>query len=56
MTKEDSQRGSQWKIVKPKEDLSVLPYHQQEVEWLGAFLRSIVYLKTLDRSRELLKE
>ena len=56
MTKEDSQRGRQWKMVKPKEDLSVLPYHQQELEWLGAFLRSIVYLKTLDKSRDLLNE
>jgi hypothetical protein len=53
---EDSQRGRRRKMVKPKEDLSVLPYHQQELEWLGAFLRSIVYLKTLDKSRDLLNE
>jgi hypothetical protein len=50
MTKEDGQRGSRRKMVKPEEDLSVLPYHEQELEWLGAFLRSILYLKTLDRS------
>lgn len=56
MTKEDTQRGPRWKMVKPKEDLSVLPYHQQELEWLGAFLRSTVYLKTLDKSRDLLNE
>ena len=43
-------------MVKPKEDLSVLPYHEQELEWLGAFLRSIVYLKTLDKSRDLLNK
>jgi hypothetical protein len=54
MTKE-SQGGSWWKIVRGEVDLSVLPYHQQEVEWLEAFLKSIVYLKTLDRSRDLLE-
>jgi hypothetical protein len=42
--------------MKHKEDLGVLPYHQQEIEWLGAFLRIIVYLKTVDKSRDLLKE
>lgn len=56
MTKPASRRGPRRKTVKPKEDLSVLPYHQQELEWLGAFLRSIVYLKTLDKSGDLLNE
>ena len=49
---EDSKRGPRWKIVKRKEDLGILPYHQQEIEWLGAFLRTIVYLKTVDRPRD----
>jgi hypothetical protein len=53
---EDNQRGPRGKMVEPKEDLRVLPYHQQELEWLGAFLRSIAYLKTLDKSRDPLKE
>jgi hypothetical protein len=39
---EDSQRGPRWKIVRHKEDLGILPYHQQEIEWLGALLRTIV--------------
>jgi hypothetical protein len=34
---EDGQKGPRWRIVKPKEDLTVLPYHQQEVEWLAPF-------------------
>jgi hypothetical protein len=49
MTTEGSQRRPRRKTVKPQEDLSVLPYHQQELEWLGAFLRSIAYLKTRDK-------
>jgi hypothetical protein len=48
--------GARWVFVKNREDLSVLPYHQQEIEWLGAFLRSIEYLKAVDRPRDLLKE
>jgi hypothetical protein len=31
-----------------KQFFSVLPYHQQELEWLRAFLRSVAYLERLD--------
>jgi hypothetical protein len=32
--------------------LSFMPYHEHEVEWLGAFLRSVAYLETLEMPKK----
>jgi hypothetical protein len=45
---EETVKGASVKGYKHKEDLGVLPYHQQEIEWPGAILRTIVYLKTVE--------
>jgi hypothetical protein len=45
-----------YRRVEERQIMSILPYHQQEVAWLGAFLRSVMYLKTRDMPTEVLEE
>jgi hypothetical protein len=39
-----------------KQFMRVLPYHQQELEWLGTFLRSLTYMQTLEIPSEELQQ
>jgi hypothetical protein len=41
-----------YKKVQEKQLLSFMPYHEHEVEWLGAFLRSVAYLETLEMPKK----
>lgn len=47
---------SYWNEGTDDQIMSILPYHEQEVEWLGAFLRSIAYLEAREMSSKMREE